>query len=254
MPISHPQVFRIGDMGSALPGGADALATGYAALDRELCGGGWLRPGLTEILCDHVGAGELSLLLRGLHATPAPGEAIQVLWVTLADPSWIPYAPGLADAGIDLTHFAVARVKRVDDALWTAEQALKSGACRAVLLRLEQALLPPVALRRLLQAAIAGGALAMLMRPAIAAAAPSPAGTRLLLHAGPAGELRVELLKRRGLPPGKTLSLMNTRMLPCLARDQPQPIPASRAHQRVNTAAWLGTERMRERALARGPR
>ena len=48
------------------------------AVVRELGGGGWMRPGLTEILCDHTGIGEMSLLLRGLHAGREPGAAMQV--------------------------------------------------------------------------------------------------------------------------------------------------------------------------------
>ncbi len=215
--FSHPKVFRIGGMGSALPVSGESLPTGFSGLDRELGGGGWMRPGLTEILCDHTGIGEMSLLLRGLHAGREPGAAMQVLWVTTPGQSWIPYAPGLVQAGIDLAHFAVARARSSEDALWVAEQALKSGACRCVLLKLNDHRCSPLSLRRLLQAAIAGGTLALLMRPLSAAASPSPADTRIALHPGPSGSLRLALLKRRGLPPGKQLHLL-TRELSCLQR------------------------------------
>lgn len=239
--FSHPKVFRIGSMGSALPVGGEALPTGFSGLDRELGGGGWMRPGLTEILCDHTGIGEMSLLLRGLHAGAVPGDAMQVLWVTTQGQSWIPYAPGLAQAGIDLAHFAVARARSSEDALWTAEQALKSGACRCVLLKLNDLRCSPLSLRRLLQAAIAGGTLALLVRPLSAAASPSPAGTRIALHPGPSGSLRLALLKRRGLPPGKQLHLL-TRELACLQRQVgriPAFAAAGQAELTVSSSSWL---------------
>jgi hypothetical protein len=57
--LRHPAIFRFGDM----PPAQDlAVASGFAALDREL-GGGWPTARLIELLCDRVGVGELSLLL-----------------------------------------------------------------------------------------------------------------------------------------------------------------------------------------------
>ncbi|MBI3716499.1 MAG: hypothetical protein HY255_10945, partial [Betaproteobacteria bacterium] len=72
-------------------------------------------------------------------------------------------------------------------------------------------------LRRLQQAAMMGGAAVFAIRPLVALAAPSPAVLRLGLHAEAAGALRLELVKRRGLPAGKSLTLV-PRKLPCLDR------------------------------------
>ena len=246
--FSHPKVFRIGDIGGASqggssPGGGDALPTGFAALDAALSGGGWQQPGLTEILCNHTGIGELSLLMKGLGSItqPArPGDAMHMLWVLPQGQPWIPYAPALAQCGISLEHLAIVRTKNTADALWAAEQGLKSGACRCVLLRLNESYCSPLSLRRLLQAAIAGGSAAMLLRPLAAAVSPSPAGTRIALHAEAGGALRVELLKRRGLPPGKSVRVI-ARSLACLKRE---PVFVHNTAQTCSSAetsvpAWL---------------
>jgi hypothetical protein len=219
-PLSHPKVFRIGDIGNGARGDSDTFTTGFAELDMELSGAGWQKQGLTEILCDHTGIGELSLLMKGLSLDISPdklSDAINVMWVLQADQPWIPYAPALARCGISLERLAIVRTKSTDDALWAAEQGLKSGACRAVLLRMNETCCSSLSLRRLLQAAIAGRSAALLLRPLAAAASPSPAGTRIVLRPEEAGVLCVELLKRRGLPPGKSLRVM-TRALPCLHR------------------------------------
>jgi cell division inhibitor SulA/protein ImuA len=221
-PLSHPKVFRIGDIGSGARGDSDTFTTGFAELDMELSGAGWQKQGLTEILCDHTGIGELSLLMKGLSLDISPdkfSDAINLMWVLSANQSWIPYAPALARGGISLERLAIVGTKSTDEALWAAEQGLKSGACRAVLLRMNETYCSPLSLRRLLQAAIAGRSAALLSRPLAAAALPSPAGTRIVLRPEEAGVLCIELLKRRGLPPGKSVRVM-TRTLPCLQRAQ----------------------------------
>lgn len=237
--LVHPKVFRIGAMGSAGGGWAgDVMPTGFAALDAELAGGGWQRPGLTEILCNHVGIGELSLLLRGLGAGTGevrPGDAAHVLWVIPSGQAWVPYAPALAQLGVNLEHLAIVRAKNTEDALWAAEQGLKSGTCRAVLLRLNETGCSPLSLRRLQQAAAAGNSLMWLLRPLDAANAPSPAGTRIVLKPAEAGMVRLELIKRRGLPQGKSLRLA-ARTLACLAREA-KPVRARLP--KGEAARWL---------------
>lgn len=227
-----------------MAGGGDEIRTGFDSLDHELAGGGWARPGLTEILCNHTGIGELSLLMKGL-GSPAnvvrPGEAMHLLWVMSHTQAWIPYAPALSQCGIDLQYLTIVRTRGTDDALWAAEQGLKSGACRAVLLRLNEARCNPLSLRRLLQAAIAGGSAALLLRPLEAAASPSPAGTRIALHPEENGVMRVELLKRRGLPPGKSVPIV-ARSMVCLKRKPAFVRDTASASPDTGTSAprWLG--------------
>ena len=217
----HPQVFRLGQLGNAVTTATnnEVVRSRFAALDAELPGGGWPRPGLTEILSNHIGVGELSLLLKGACTSidAASKSTARTLWVLPPNQPWIPYAPGLLQRGINLDHLVIVRPKKNDDALWAAEQGLKSGACQAVIVWLNNAYCHPLSLRRLLQSANTGKAMGFLIRPLEAAATPSPAGLRIALHPSSDGSLRLDLLKRRGLPPGKSIHL-TTQSLPCLAR------------------------------------
>lgn len=236
-PGIFPGVFRIGDFGSRISAAGGELRSGFDALDEELAGRGWARPGLTEILCNHVGIGELSLLMKALGSSANavhPGDAMHMLWVVPHNQAWIPYAPALAQCGINLDHLAIVRTKSADDALWAAEQGLKSGACRSVLLRMNEVWCNPLSLRRLNQAAMAGNSILWLVRPLEALNAPSPAGTRISLQPEDGGVLRLNLIKRRGLPAGKSVRLL-PRMLACLTRE-PRYV---RASQKAASIGWL---------------
>ena len=182
-------------------GEAPAVPSGFPALDRELPGGGWPSGGLTELLGEREGIGELQLVLPALAALTARGR--RVAWLA---PPHLPYAPALAAAGIDLVHLAVVRAPGRRDALWAAEQVLRAGSCHALLAWLPRAGYPE--LRRLAVAAGAGRACALLFRPRAAAAEPSPARLRLALEPGADGRsLAVRILKRRGLPAAAPLLL-----------------------------------------------
>src|SRR5213075_637822 len=129
----------------------------YADLDRELPGGGWPTGVLTEVLGLQEGIGELQLVLPALAKLTSAGK--RVVWLA---PPHLPYAPALAAAGIDLPHLALVRAAGRRDALWAAEQALRSGSCHALLAWLPS---PGYAhLRRLAVAAEAGRAFLALFR------------------------------------------------------------------------------------------
>lgn len=201
-------------MAAALAG--KTLPSGWPLLDAELPGGGWPCAGLCEILCDHNGIGELSLIAPALAAGRDARDA--ALLVMPSGRAALPYAPGLAGAGIDLTQLAIVRPGSRDDALWATEQALKSGACRAVCFWMEGPQPGALPLRRLAQAALAGSTLGFALRPSMAARQPSPAMLRMLLTPAAQGLLQIDLLKRRGLPPGKSIAV-DPRALDCLARE-----------------------------------
>jgi hypothetical protein len=132
--------------------------------------------------------------------------------VLLVDPPFIPYAPALAAAGMELSRLAV--VQAGEAAAWAAEQGLRSGACSSVLAwggRWETA-----ALRRLQLAAETGAALALLFRGREATREHSPAALRLALEPAPSG-IAVTLLKQRGGRAGATLEL------PLWGRPDPAP-------------------------------
>ncbi len=82
--------------GDRLARAEDAVASGFATLDRELPGGGWPQASLTELLLDHQGIGELRLVLPALKALVRAGE-----WIALIAPPHVPYAPAFARHGID---------------------------------------------------------------------------------------------------------------------------------------------------------
>jgi protein ImuA len=81
------------------------------------------------------------------------------------------------------------------DALWAAEQVLRSGSCGALLFWQSQ--IRPDSLRRLHLAAQASETLFFMMRPIVAAQDPSPAPLRLGLRPK-AGGLEIEFVKRQG--------------------------------------------------------
>src|ERR1700704_3445776 len=201
----HP-VWRGGTLARA----AEAVPTGFAVLDAELPGGGWPRQGLTEVLAGEAGIGELELILPAVAALTGAGK--RAVWIA---PPQIPYAPALAAAGVDLVNLLVVAPSSRRDALWAAEQALRSGSCHALVAWLPK---PRYAeLQRLAVAAEASHALAFLYRPPAAAAESSPACLRLSLE--PAGlELAVHLLKRRGAPLATPLHLPLKRPFHVLGR------------------------------------
>ena len=168
------------------------VATGHAALDRELPGGGWPTGTLSEVLHDLEGIGEISFLANAI-ARACQGDRL-VAWI---NPLHLPYAPALAQAGIPLERCMVVRPAQRDDALWAAEQTMRSGACGAVLFWAAQA--DYAWLRRLQMAAEAGRSMAVLFRSSAAATQSTPAHLRVAL-ARENGNLSIRIPKRRGPP------------------------------------------------------
>lgn len=227
--LARPDVWR-GDRlaPSALP----ALASGFAALDAELPGGGWPCGALTELLVDGVGCGELELLMPALRAVAVvPG------WSLLIGAPYPLHAPALAAAPLDPARLLLVSPATERDALWAAETALASSAPSAVLCWAQRA--DARAVRRLQVAAAAGNAAAFLFRPRQAADHASAAPLRLALAAGPAGKLAVSFIKRRGPPLAAPLhlelprplrkhesALAGARPAPVAARNLPRPVRA----------------------------
>jgi cell division inhibitor SulA len=168
------------------------LASGYPALD-ALLSGGWPQGALVEILSAQRGIGELRLLLPTLVRV-TQGQR----WLAFVAPPYLPYAPALARAGVQLAHVLQIHPRSRADALWAVEQTLRSGTCGVVCAWLQQA--DGKSLRRLQLAAEAGDSLGFLFRDAAAAHAASPAAVRVQLSSAPEGSdhLIVNILKRRG--------------------------------------------------------
>jgi cell division inhibitor SulA/protein ImuA len=162
---------------------------------------------LTEVLHDGAGIGEVTFL-AGALARAAEGERL-VAWIA---PPYLPYAPAIAQSGIRLDRCMVVRPATREDTLWAAEQALKSGACGAVLLwnEAQRALAQEYAwMRRLQLAAQAGDAMAVLYRSTAAERQSTPAHLRVALERQ-GGALRIRIPKRRGPPLTKSITLFAT--------------------------------------------
>ncbi|MNG03209.1 SOS cell division inhibitor [compost metagenome] len=110
----------------------------------------------------------------------------------LVAPPYVPYPQAWLSAGVDLRQLSIIRASD-REALWAAEQCLRSGSCAAVLCWPKQA--DDRALRRLQVAAETGQSLAFAYRSLKDALNPSPAALRIAIDSRPA-QLRV--LKCRG--------------------------------------------------------
>lgn len=184
--LHHPSLWR----GDQLAPADDAVASGFASLDRELPGGGWPKAVLTELLTDEEGIGELFLLVPALRRLAQTGERI----VLVASPH-VPYAPAFAGQGIDPTRVIVVEAAEDRQRWWAAEQVLRSRSAGALLFWPKT--LADQRARRLQLAAQGGKALAFLFATTARAAQPSPAPLRLKLSLS--GErLSIDILKRRG--------------------------------------------------------
>jgi protein ImuA len=228
----HPALWRAAQFGR---GAAAGRATGFAALDAQLPGGGWPVGTLTELLLPHPGVGEWRLLAPALAALQrGPGGSGGELprSLMLFDPPARPCAWTLAALGIDLAQMVVVQGRGqprggwragprlpAADVLWALEQALASGQLGAALAWLPPRL-PADALRRLQLAAQAHPGPVFLFREAEARLKPSAAPLRLQLAAGAPDELRLRLLKRRGPPLAEPLVLALPPVLSPSARER----------------------------------
>jgi cell division inhibitor SulA/protein ImuA len=192
--LRHPALWRGGDGGAP-----ETVPTGFHALDARLPGGGWPLATLIELLVPAAGVGEIRLLLPALKRLAMAQDAAP-RWVAWLAPPHLPYAPALADAGLDPARMLVVRPRAGSDRLWAMEQALRSGACAAVLGWAGTA--DGTALRRLKLAAEEGRTPAFLLRSAAHRAEGSPAALRLALAVRDFG-LDVEILKSRGGAPAR---------------------------------------------------
>jgi hypothetical protein len=163
--------------------------TGHAVLDAALPLGGWPQHSISEILLPADGMGEIDLLLPTLARLTQASKV-----VALVAPPYIPYAPAWRSRGIELRHLHIIDAEP-KQAVWAAEQCLRSGSCAAVLTwptRIDQH-----ALRRLQCAADTGQALGFVVRDRRHADNASPAPLRLEITI----EHQVRVRKCRGGPP-----------------------------------------------------
>lgn len=189
--LDDPRLWRAGRRDRHWP----TLPSGHPRLDALLPGGGWPAAMLIEIAVERWGSGELALFMPLLARLCGNQRDRAAGWIAWLSPPFLPYAPALAAAGLELGRVLLVRARDDADTLWAAEQALQSGSCRAVLAWVRRA--DGRQLRRLQLAAERGRAPLVLFRPPAALVAPSPAALRLTLVAGADGAC-LHLIKHRG--------------------------------------------------------
>lgn len=168
-----------------------AIPSGFTALDQLLPGGGWPLGALTEIGCAGEGIGELQLVLPALVEL-SRGDR----WIAFIAPPYIPYAPALTAAGVDLSRLLMVYPKTRSDHLWAVEASLRAGAC-AFVLSWGLNSMDGTQWRRLQLAAEASGTGAILFQRS----APTGSTAALRLHlesAADGGRLNVHVVRRRG--------------------------------------------------------
>jgi protein ImuA len=171
------------------------VASGHAALDAQLPGGGWPLDGLVELLQSQPGRHAWQLLL------PALAQAVrsQAGPVLLVGPPFAPFGPGLAAQGLPGERLLCVHAAQAPARLWATEQALRCAQVAAVLAWLPRA--RTAELRRLHIAAQQHHRLLFVFRDEQARHEASPARVRLLVQGSPEGHgLWLQILKRRGPP------------------------------------------------------
>jgi protein ImuA len=193
----HPSLWRASQLARS---GTRCIDTGHAALSAQLPGGGWPTGTLVDLLIQQPGIGELRLLRPAL-------AAVARRRIVLLQPPHPPQALALAALGVPPSQLIWLRAGQTADALWAAEQVLRSGSCGALLFwpgHAGQNHVRADSLRRLHLAAQVGETLFFLMRPLAARQDASPAPLRLALRPQ-AGGVEIDFVKRRG--PARDASL-----------------------------------------------
>lgn len=191
------------------------VPSGHAALDQALPGQGWSAGGLTELLVEHDGIGEMRLLAHVLkQLTVQAGRHIM-----LVAPPYQPCVVALRAWGVNVERVLWVRSSE-DHALWAATQALKQDGMGAVLIWLSHARADKV--RRLQVAAQESASLAFLIRPVEAATQSSPAPLRMICEPllPPNAQtinrrqwlqdigMSIDIFKRRGAPLAEPVRLV----------------------------------------------
>jgi len=221
----HPSLWRASQLAR---GTTQCVDTGHAALSSQLPGGGWPTGVLIDLLLQQPGIGEMRLLRPAL--AQVAGRR-----VVLLQPPHPPQALALAALGVPPSQLIWLRTSRTADALWAAEQVLRSGSCGALLFWPGPAghhHMRSESLRRLHLAAQGGNTLFFMMRPLATSQDASPAPLRLALRPR-AGGIEIDFVKRRGpqrdaalfLPLDLPLPLTSYLQQRHASLDRPAPAP-----------------------------
>ncbi|GAA5645345.1 MULTISPECIES: translesion DNA synthesis-associated protein ImuA [Vibrio] len=199
--------------GSQVTATSDTLPTGFSVLDQKL-DGGLPSHGVVEIQSPG-GVGELRLLMPHIQRTSYHRLTV------LVNPPGLLCAEQLQSQGIDNQKVLLLYPSTPKQALWAAEQCLKSGACSNVLLwhqglEVHQA-------RRLQVASETGHCLQFLFKPQQMNLLSLPVSLSLTLMPHRRG-LSVTITKRKGGWPHGSFTLDMGHLWPSLTLSQPDPV------------------------------
>lgn len=209
----HPSLWRASQLARST---SRCISTGHPSLDNQLPGGGWPAGSMTDLHTQQPGIGELRLLAPAL-------SKVAERKIAFLQPPHPPQALALAAMGIPPESALWLRADRTADALWAAEQVLRSGSCGALLFWQHQ--IRAESQRRLTLAAQEGETLLFMIRLLASAQDPSPAPLRLTLRPR-AGGLEVGFVKRRGPQRDEPLFLPMQINPAHRLQPQPQTVPA----------------------------
>jgi len=119
----HPSLWLASQLARA---NTRCVDTGHPVLSKQLPGGGWPTGTLVDLLLQQPGIGEMRLLRPALVAAASRR-------IVLLQPPHPPQALALAALGLPPSQLVWLRATRTNDALWAAEQVLRSGSCGALL-------------------------------------------------------------------------------------------------------------------------
>jgi protein ImuA len=234
----HPSLWRASQLARST---MRCIDPGYLALSNQLPGRGWPVGVLVDLMVQQPGIGEMRLLAPAL-------AKVADRRVVLLQPPHEPQALALAALGLPPESVIWLRTSRTADALWAAEQVLKSGSCGALLFwpdntdskSARQRFVRGDSLRRLHLAAQYGETLFFMMRPLAAAQDPSPAPLRLSVRPAMGG-INIGFVKRQG--PVRDEELFLPMSVPTARPAQPrrEEVPEHGVYSAAQMAAMANT-------------
>jgi cell division inhibitor SulA len=177
-----------------------SISTGYPELDKKLHYSGWPQGTLSELLLTSNGIGEIRLLLPLLAKLNQSRGYI--CWV---NPPYLPYPPALVDHNIDLDKMLIVRAQSQQETIWSAQQAMTSRSCAAVLVWLPQKALCKE-IRKLNLAAKNGHCFGIIIRNYQLQQHPSAAALRIIMKIK-RGQQQLSIIKQPGGWSGQEVNL-----------------------------------------------
>lgn len=165
------------------------VSTGFAELDQVLPTRGWPAAALTEITVPYWGLGELRLLLPAMVRLNRQKK--RIVWIA---PPYLPYAPALIRAGLDLQYVMVVDAQP-GNVSWAMERLSSTRSCGMVLAWPTR--LSEVEARRLQLAAETGDGIGVVLRAGDAAWQARSSALRLKIEPLD-GKIAIDILKSRG--------------------------------------------------------